>query len=87
MFCPGSICADARQFVLPREPIVIYLFNPFPEWAFKDLIVKIEGSFRHDAHPVYVLYHNPLLEHVLAQSPLLRKIGGSHQYALYASRD
>ena len=86
-FALESICADARQFVLPQEPTVIYLFNPFPEWVFQDLITKLESSFHHDAHPVYVLYHNPLLEHVLAQSSQLRKVGGTHQYAVYTNRD
>jgi hypothetical protein len=39
-------------------------------------------------HPrkVYVLYHNPLLEHVLAESASLEKMRGTHQYAMYVSR-
>jgi hypothetical protein len=35
---------------------------------------------------VYVLYHNPLLEHVLGESIALKKVGGTHQYAVYESR-
>jgi len=31
-----------------------------------------------------VLYHNPLLEHVLNGSAALEKIGGTHQYAMYS---
>jgi hypothetical protein len=35
---------------------------------------------------VYVLYHNPLLEHVLAEGALLRKVCGSQQYSLFTNR-
>jgi hypothetical protein len=34
---------------------------------------------------VFVLYHNPLLEHVLSESAGLRKLHSTHQYALYGS--
>ena len=39
------------------------------------------------AHPrkVYVLYHNPIVGHVLGESAALEKIGGTHQYAMYGS--
>jgi hypothetical protein len=33
-----------------------------------------------------VLYHNPLLEHVLSESAALEKIGGTRQYSIYGSR-
>jgi hypothetical protein len=33
-----------------------------------------------------VLYHNPLLESVLGESAVLKKIGGALQYSLYAVR-
>jgi hypothetical protein len=32
-----------------------------------------------------VLYHNPLLEHVLGASELLKKISGTHQYSVWVS--
>jgi len=82
-----AICADAREFVLPKEPAVIYLFNPFPERALKNLTAKLERSLQEGARPVHVLYHNPLQEHVLAHSTLLRKAGGTHQYVVYTHRD
>jgi SAM-dependent methyltransferase len=86
-FALETICADARRFVLPEEPSVIYLFNPFSENALKELIARLETSLGNHPHPLHVLYHNPLLEPVLAQSSRLRKVGGTHQYALYTNRD
>ena len=84
-FALESICADATEFPLPAEPTVVYLFNPFPEAGLRRVIANLEQSLR--AHPrvVYVLYHNPLLEDVLDESVGLKKIGGTHQYAIYKS--
>ena len=29
-----SLCMDAREFEFPAGPLVVYLFNPFPEPVF-----------------------------------------------------
>src|ERR1700730_11998381 len=72
-FALESICADATEFPLPAEPTVFYLFNPFPEAGLKRMIANLEESLREHARAVYVLYHNPLLEHVLGESAALKK--------------
>jgi hypothetical protein len=79
-----SICADAREFVFPGEPVVLYLFNPLPEAGLTRVIANLEGSLRDRPRPVYVLYHNPLSEHLFLRSSDFRKIGGTHQYAVFA---
>jgi SAM-dependent methyltransferase len=84
-FALESICADASEFPLPAEPTVLYLFNPFPEAGLRRMIANLEQSLRAHPRAVYVLYHNPLLEHVLSESAALKKIGGTHQYAIYQS--
>jgi len=84
-FAMESICGDAIEFPFPSEPTVLYLFNPFPEDGMRRVIGKLEQSLREHPQMVYVLYHNPLLGHVLGESVALKKIGGTHQYALYAS--
>jgi SAM-dependent methyltransferase len=80
-----STCADARRYAFPLEPLVLYLFNPLPEPGFEQVVSNLGQSWRQVPRPVYVLYHNPLLEHVLARSAWLRKIGGTHQYSIYAA--
>jgi hypothetical protein len=84
-FVLESICADATEFVFPAEPTVLYLFNPFPESGLRRVIANLEQSLRQKPRAVYVLYHNPLLEHVLRESAGLRKLHATHQYALYGS--
>ncbi len=85
-FALESICADATKFPLPLEPTVLYLFNPFPEAGLRRVIGNLEQSLREHPRVVYVLYHNPLLEHILEASATLKKVGGTHQYAIYQSK-
>lgn len=82
-FALESICADATAFSLPADPLVIFLFNPFPESGMRQVVASLNQSLREHPRPVYVLYHNPLLEHTLGESKLLRKVGGAQQYSLF----
>lgn len=84
-FSVESVCADARNFSFPAEPTVLYLFNPLPESGLRQVMANLDQSMREHPRPVYVLYHNPLLEPVVAQCAPLRKIGGSHQYSVFTN--
>jgi hypothetical protein len=85
-FALESICADATTFVFPAEPLVLYLFNPLPESGMRQVAANLERSLREHPGAVYVLYHNPLLEHTLSESTTLGKIGGTHQYSLFTNQ-
>lgn len=82
-----SICSDATVFLFPAAPTVLYLFNPFPESGLRRMLANLERSLRQNPRPVYVLYHNPVLEPVLSESAAFIKIGGTHQYSVYKSQD
>jgi hypothetical protein len=82
-FAVELVCGDARDFVFPEEPIVLYLFNPVSETILRELIGKLERSLVELPRPIEVIYHNPLLERVLEESSMLRKISGTHQYSIY----
>jgi len=84
-FAVESVCADATTFPFPNGPLVVYLFNPFPESGLRKVVANLEQSVRASFRPVYVLYHNPLLEHVLVESAVLRKMSGAHQYSVFAA--
>jgi len=84
-FALGLICADATEFDFPNEPILLFLFNPFPEAGLRRVIANLEKSWREHPRKVYLLYHNPLLENVLSESAVVKHIGGTHQYAVYAA--
>lgn len=86
-FALESICADATEFAFPVEPTVLYLFNPFPEVGLKRVMANLEQSLLANPRSVYVLYHNPVLEHVLGESAVLKQISRTHQYAIYGLKD
>ena len=71
-FAMESICGDARDFLFPPEPMVLYLFNPLPESGLRQVIANLARSLAQAPRPVYVLYHNPLLEPLLAEGRLLK---------------
>jgi len=84
-FAIESTCADATTFPLPEDPLVIYLFNPFPESGMRQVAANLEQTLRAYPRPAYVLYHNPLLEHVLIEGGGLRKILAAQQYSIFSS--
>jgi hypothetical protein len=84
-FAIETISEDARKFVFPPESMMLYLFNPLPEPGLVQLIANLEQSLIQYPRHVYVLYHNPLLEGVLAKSKQLTKVSGTHQYSIYAN--
>jgi SAM-dependent methyltransferase len=84
-FALESICGDATEFPFPAEPMVLYLFNPFPESGLRRMMANLEQSLREHPRAVYVLYHNPLLEHVLSEGWGLRRLHTTDQFVLYGT--
>jgi SAM-dependent methyltransferase len=78
-----SMLADASDVDFPDTPLVIYLFNPLPQRALGEVLERLRNSLTRVPRPVWVVYHNPLLEDVLRTSAFLEKIGGNHQYSVY----
>ena len=81
-FALESVCEDARDYEFPEEPLLVYLFNPFLESGLGRVIENLEDSLREQPRSTVVLYHNPLIESVLASSSL-EKVAGTHQYSVY----
>lgn len=82
-FAVESICGDATSFVFPNDPVIVYLFNPFPESGLRRALTNLQASQAQHTRPVYVIYHNPQLEQVIAETTALRKISGTHQYSVF----
>jgi hypothetical protein len=80
-----SIEEDARTFEFPDEPLVLYLFNPLPEDGLLTVMQKLSQSLERKPHEAWILYHNPLLERLLASDQQFQKVCGTPQYVLYRS--
>ncbi len=82
-FALESICADATTFSFPGGPLLIYLFNPFPEAGLRRTLANLNQSPRQHPRPAYLLYHNPQLEHLVTAAGW-KKIGGTDQYSIFS---
>ena len=80
-----SVCADARDFQFPAEPMLLYLFNPLPESGLGTVLQNLKQSLEKSPRAVYIQYHNPEHEDLLAKFTYLQKTGGTHQYSLYVA--
>jgi Histone methylation protein DOT1 len=78
-----AVCTDACEFVLPDTPLVLYLFNPLPEAGLQRVLRKLELSLEQSPRPLWVVYHNPLMETALGTSGFLETAGGTPQYSVY----
>src|SRR3954468_12805247 len=68
-----SRIGDARDFEIPHGPLVVYLFNPLPEAALAGFMARLEESLRAAPRPMFLIYHNPILEKVVAGSASFEK--------------
>jgi len=85
-FAIDCLLSDAREFAFPPDPTVLYLFNPLPESGLVMMISRLKQSLQEHPRRVFVLYHNPLLEHVLTRSAAFTRIGGTQQYSIFAAQ-
>lgn len=84
-FALETICVDAASFHIPDDPLILYFFNPFLEPGLRRTLATLGKDLVRHSAPVYLLYHNPVLEHVLESQPFLKKIACTSQYSLYAA--
>lgn len=83
-FAIDCVLADAAEFDLPAEPTVLYLFNPLPESGLISMLNRLEDSLRQNPRLVFVLYHNPLLEHVVTRNGVFTRIAGAREYSIFS---
>ena len=81
-----SICMDTRDFEFPEGPLVVYLFNPFSESTFAQVLENLRQSIEQASRSVYVAYRFTEHEKVLAEAGWLEKTAGTEQWVIYENR-
>jgi len=87
--CGGQIEAilmDACEYVFPETPLAVYLFNPLPEAGLRRVIGRLEESLVKAPRPVWIVYHNPVLDPAVSGSQMLERVGGNELYSVYRNR-
>ena len=83
----NTLCLDAREFRFPLDPLLVYLFNPFPSFVLERVLVNLRESLAMSPRTVFVLYNTPWEQKVFTQLDFLVKIYEEHNFQLYRSRD
>lgn len=52
-------CEDAREYIIPDDVSVLFLFNPFDEFVMKDFLERVSQTLQENPRRVKVLYANP----------------------------
>lgn len=78
-----SVCMDARDFDFPAGPLVVYLFNPFPEPVFAAVMERLRLSALTTVRPLFLAYRYAEFEPLLEKCGWLKKIAGAEQWSVY----
>jgi hypothetical protein len=78
-----SLCTDARDLALPTGPLVVYMFNSFPEPVFVKVLENLRRSVEENPRPVYVAYRYLEFETLLQKCEWLEKAAGTEHWAVY----
>jgi SAM-dependent methyltransferase len=81
-----AVCMDARDFQFPSGSLVVYLFNPFSEATFAQVLENLRRSVEQLTRPVYIAYRFTEFEELLAKAEWLEKIAGAEQWVVYGNR-
>jgi hypothetical protein len=54
--------ADATELALPRGPLVLYLYHPFPDAIAERVLGRVRASIAAEPRPVAILYGHPTLQ-------------------------
>jgi SAM-dependent methyltransferase len=81
-----NFCMDARDFDFPAGPLVVYLFNPFPEPILAGVLERLRQSLLSNPRPLVVAYRYPELETLLKKGEWLEKFAGTEQWVVYRNR-
>jgi hypothetical protein len=80
------------NYTYGKEPVVLFLFDPFGRETLRSVIANLEASLRTNPREVYVVYVYPQFEDVLQSSRVFQRIreGGPplrpwSRYVVYAA--
>lgn len=78
-----AVFMDATDFAFPETPLVVYLFNPLPEAGLRRAMRNLIDSWKRNPRAIWVVYHNPLLTHVLEEFSGLTKVSAGGGYDVF----
>lgn len=83
----SALCMDAREFEFPQEPLLLYLFNPFPDYVLETVMANLGQSLRAHPRPVFLIYNTPMEIHVMERIESLELIHSRENFRIYRCSD
>jgi SAM-dependent methyltransferase len=81
----SSLCMDAREFQFPEDSVLLYLFNPFPDYVLRAVMANFESSLRARPRPAFVIYNTPMELHVFEKVDYLENIHLRENFRIFRS--
>ncbi len=78
-----SICQDAMSFEFPREPLVVFLFNPFGEELMERMVGRLSQSWSVAPRPITLVYVNPTQRHLFDAVELFHIVDSGPHHVTY----
>jgi len=78
--------ADATRWLLPPEPLVIYLFNPFGPRAHRAFARRVEERIERSSDPLWVVHSVPEAKGAWSEAPSLRVVEDEARRLILKSR-
>lgn len=78
-----SVCMDGRDFQFPDTPLLLYLFNPFPDYVMRIVLENLRRSLQAHPRPTWFVYNAPFEKHVVEEFAYLRPYTETPQYTIY----
>jgi SAM-dependent methyltransferase len=80
-----SVNQDAGSFVVPDEPLVVYLFFPFRQSVMEQVLSNVAQSLQRAPRDVLIAYMNPELAHLIDSHPSFQRISRGTFFIIYRS--
>lgn len=79
-------CMDATDFILPKENLVLFLYNPFHGRVMESVVDSIATFIQSNQFELIVLYRNPQCAYMFDSKDCFQKIYGSPSYNIYVGK-
>lgn len=80
------VCQDAAEFPIPIENLVIFLFGPFHEPVFQQVVDKLRHSLKTQERPIYVINFGSPLAQAIRKVEFLKPLPGRAGKWIYSNR-
>jgi len=70
----SSKCVDACEYVFPKKPFVLFMYNPFNDKIIKKFLNRIEVFLKDNDLEIYIIYYNPQFDYIFSSSSYLYKL-------------